>query len=43
MDLSDAYAQGKHIPDGDSYPPRWAEGRRRRFRGAERVCGRGWI
>ena len=24
MDLSDAYAIGNHIPDGDSYPPLWA-------------------
>ncbi|WP_417205698.1 alpha/beta hydrolase [Antarctobacter sp.] len=24
MDLTDAYAIGAHIPDGDAYPPRWA-------------------
>lgn len=24
MDLDDAYAIGVHIPDGDSFPPRWA-------------------
>lgn len=25
MDLSDAYAIGTHIPNGDAYPPRWAD------------------